>query len=101
MAVSTENDKSSVTHVDAIDANTSEPDVTRDINSANEEIVQHLQTTGEEVGMTWRSFMAASVSLYLQLILDGSDHIVEHGHVLFCLSFHALDTTGDPQFHQC
>jgi hypothetical protein len=29
---------------------------------ANEEIVRHLQTTGEEVGLTWRSILAASVS---------------------------------------
>ncbi|KAF9885144.1 hypothetical protein FE257_000670 [Aspergillus nanangensis] len=27
---------------------------------ANEQIVQHLQTTGEEVGLTWRTWMAAA-----------------------------------------
>jgi hypothetical protein len=34
-------------------------------NSANEEIIEHLQTTGEEVGMTLRSIMAAFVRLNL------------------------------------
>jgi len=64
MVVNMENDKASIAHVDAIEnAKTSEPDGIKRTNSANEEIVQHLQTTGEEVGMTWRSIMAASVSL--------------------------------------
>lgn len=36
---------------------------TQDSLDANEQIVQHLQTTGEEVGMTWRTIMAAVVSL--------------------------------------
>ena len=59
-----EHDKASASHVDAIEtANGSDQGTEiRHVNSANEEIVQHLQTTGEEVGMTWRSFMAAAVS---------------------------------------
>lgn len=58
-----DNDKTSASHIDAIEtANSSDRNVPlAHVNSANEEIVQHLQTTGEEVGMTWRSFMAAAV----------------------------------------
>lgn len=36
---------------------------TRSSEDANEQIVHHLQTTGEEVGMTWRSFLAATVCI--------------------------------------
>ncbi|KAJ4303552.1 hypothetical protein N0V90_002450 [Kalmusia sp. IMI 367209] len=57
-----DNDKSTAQHVDAIESvNNSDHNVPlKQVNSANEEIVQHLQTTGEEVGMTWRTFMAAA-----------------------------------------
>lgn len=60
-----ENDKNTTEHIDPIEsANTSDHNVPlRHVNSANEEIVQHLKTTGEEIGMTWRTFMAAAVSL--------------------------------------
>jgi len=58
-----ENDKISVTNVGPVD---SASDCGRDVrlghvDSANEQIVQHLHTTGEEVGMTFRTFMAATV----------------------------------------
>ncbi|KAF2008477.1 MFS general substrate transporter [Aaosphaeria arxii CBS 175.79] len=56
-----DHDKSTTEHIDAIEsANNSEQNVPiKHVNSANEEIVQHLQNTGEEVGMTWRTIMAA------------------------------------------
>ena len=59
------NDKATATHVDAIEsANNSNHDVQlQKVNSANEEIIQHLQTTGEEVGMTFRTIMAAVVGI--------------------------------------
>lgn len=59
-----EADKSTTQHVDTIESvNNSDHNVTlKHVNSANEEIVQHLRTTGEEIGMTWRTFMAAVVS---------------------------------------
>lgn len=58
------NDKSTTQQIDAIESvESSEHGVAvHHVNSANEEIVQHLQTTGEEVGMTWRTIMAAVVS---------------------------------------
>jgi ribosomal protein S16 len=58
------NEKSTAQHIDTIGSSQpSEQGVqVRHVNDANEEIVQHLQTTGEEVGMTWRSIMAAIVS---------------------------------------
>jgi hypothetical protein len=57
------NEKSTTEHVDAIgSADTSEHGVEVKHMDANEEIVQHLQTTGEDVGMTWRTIMAAVVS---------------------------------------
>jgi heme oxygenase len=58
-----ETDKSTRQYIDTIEsANNSDHDVPlKHVNSANEEIVQHLQTTGEEIGMTWRTFMAAAV----------------------------------------
>lgn len=65
-----ESDKHTAQHIDAIDAVES-PDHSvplKHINSANEEIVQHLQTTGEEVGMTWRTFMAAAVQDPIELL---------------------------------
>lgn len=56
-------DKSTTQHIDTIepvdDSDHGAP--LKHVNSANEEIVQHLQTTGEEVGMTWRTIMAAAV----------------------------------------
>lgn len=60
-----ENEKNTTEHIDAVEsANTSDHDVPLNrFHDANEEIVQHLQTTGEEVGMTWRTFMAAAVCL--------------------------------------
>ncbi|KAF2703099.1 MFS general substrate transporter [Pleomassaria siparia CBS 279.74] len=60
------NDKPTVSHIDAIEsANGSDTDAHQEqhhlakVNSADEEIIQHLQTTGEEVGMTSRTIMAA------------------------------------------
>jgi hypothetical protein len=57
------NDKAEAMHVEAIDSsNTSNDGDKRRYSgeeSANEDIVRHLQTTGEEVGMTWRTCMAA------------------------------------------
>ncbi|KAF2005813.1 MFS general substrate transporter [Amniculicola lignicola CBS 123094] len=53
--------KDTVSHIDAIEsANNSDHDVPlKHYNSANEEIVAHIQNSGDEVGMTWRSIMAA------------------------------------------
>jgi MFS family permease len=58
------NDKAEAMHDEAIDSsNTSNDDGDKrrysGEESANEDIVRHLQTTGEEVGMTWRTCMAA------------------------------------------
>jgi MFS family permease len=57
------NDKAQAMHVEALDSsNTSNEGDKRRYSgeeSANEDIVRHLQTTGEEVGMTWRTCMAA------------------------------------------
>lgn len=58
-----DNDKNTVSHLDAIE-NAPPPEngiQTSSPTNANEEIIQHLQTTGEEVGMTWRTTMAAIV----------------------------------------
>lgn len=61
--------KASVTHVDDIDAPTGiDSDQSslkhqhneKHVDDVDEEIVHHLQNTGEEVGMTWRSTMAAA-----------------------------------------
>jgi hypothetical protein len=56
-------DKAGATHVETINiSDTSDQgDQKRYIgkDNANEEIVRHLQTTGEEVGMTFRTLMAA------------------------------------------
>ncbi|KAI4676045.1 uncharacterized protein J4E84_009661 [Alternaria hordeiaustralica] len=51
----------SVAHIEALEhsTNTSDHDNYFSINDANEEIVRHLQTTGEDVGMTFRTLMAA------------------------------------------
>lgn len=60
-------DKSSVQHADYIEPvnqTTNSPLETSDDSSGRDgdDIVTALQHTGEEVGMTWRSFMAAAVS---------------------------------------
>lgn len=59
------NEKPGAEHIDAVESVPSS-DLSvqgKYVKDANEEIVEHLQTTGEEVGMTWRSIMAAIVSL--------------------------------------
>lgn len=56
-------------HVDGADRETS-------ISSqdADEQIIHHLQTTGEEVGMTWRTFMAAIVCFFrYPCLANGAD----------------------------
>jgi hypothetical protein len=59
----THGDKAEAMHVEAIDSsNTSDQGDRRRYSSedsANEEIVRHLQTTGEEIGMTFNTLMAA------------------------------------------
>jgi MFS family permease len=56
-------DKAEVMHVEALDSShTSTEDDQRQFSSedsANEQIVRHLQTTGEEIGLTFRTLMAA------------------------------------------
>ncbi|KAF2269119.1 MFS general substrate transporter [Lojkania enalia] len=56
------NEKNTTSHIDTIERmNTSEQGAPlKHVNSANEEIVEHLQNTGEEVGMTFRTIMAAT-----------------------------------------
>jgi hypothetical protein len=46
--------ESSVAHIEALEhsTNTSDHDNYVSSNDANEDIVRHLQTTGEDVGMT-------------------------------------------------
>lgn len=72
------NEKAEAERVDAIEsADSSDRNVPlHHVNSANEEIVQHLQTTGEEVGMTFRTIMAAVVSIpiYAGQKGVGTDH---------------------------
>lgn len=60
-------DKIGVTHADFIEPaahHSDGPDTHQDgqDGSGSDDIVEALQHTGEEVGMTWRSFMAAAVS---------------------------------------
>ncbi|KAF7455462.1 AraJ Arabinose efflux permease [Pyrenophora tritici-repentis] len=54
-----ENDKTSVRHVENLDNATTSDQDARFHDDANEEIVRHLQDTGEDVGMTFRTIMAA------------------------------------------
>ena len=60
------NDKSTTAHLDTIehvnnsDSSDSEVRIVEPHN-ANEQIIVHLQNTGEEVGMTFRTIMAAFV----------------------------------------
>lgn len=66
--MATPNDKSGTEHVDNI-ASASSPPSTQgapiekhDTAETGDEIIQNLATAGEEVGMTWRSILAAGVS---------------------------------------
>ncbi|RAR00873.1 mfs general substrate transporter [Stemphylium lycopersici] len=56
-------EKPSTTHIETFNNHESTNDTKRDANSeqsdANEDIVRHLQTTGEDVGLTSRTLMAA------------------------------------------
>jgi hypothetical protein len=56
-------DKAEVMYVEALgSSHTSTEDDQRQFSSedsANEQIVRHLQTTGEEIGLTFRTLMAA------------------------------------------
>lgn len=48
-------DKPSAAHIETVaSGNTSDENIHYSESDANEEIVRHLQTTGEEVGMTCR-----------------------------------------------
>ncbi|OAG13327.1 MFS general substrate transporter [Alternaria alternata] len=60
MAAKGENE-SSAAYIEALDdsTNTSDQDDRFSSNDANEQIVRHLQTTGEDVGLTFRTLMAA------------------------------------------
>lgn len=58
-------DKPSVARIEAIEsANTSDQDVHLRGHDANEDIVRHLQTTGEEVGMTCTGLYDGSMDKY-------------------------------------
>ena len=64
LATMDRNEKGETEHVDAISsARPSEQDATlRQPKDVNEEIIEQLETKGDDVGMTWRSSMAALVS---------------------------------------
>jgi hypothetical protein len=64
MAAIDDNGKPTVQHIDAISSveSSEQHGQVHQVKDANEEIVEHLQNTGEEVGMTWRSIMAAIVN---------------------------------------
>lgn len=97
-----ETDKASASHVDAIEtANSSDHNVhLKHVNSANEEIVQHLQTTGEEVGMTWRSFMAAAVCSCFRPRGTALIQRLVYGYVLQRVSLYPLNTTVRTPMHE-
>lgn len=62
-------EKVDVSHADVIEpVNEAKPSHGTILNDSDglDVIVTALQHTGEEVGMTWRSFMAAMVSTFLQ-----------------------------------
>jgi hypothetical protein len=60
-------DKNGIEHIsDVAAANSSSPSIHDDglkDTIADDEIVQNLAHAGEEVGLTWRSILAAGVSL--------------------------------------
>lgn len=66
--MATPGDKTGAEHVDHIAAASSTPSVQgaplekQDTAATGDEIVQNLNQAGEEVGMTWRSILAAGVS---------------------------------------
>lgn len=100
-------DKATTQHVDAIESanasdNSEQGVPIHPVNSANEEIVQHLQTTGEEVGMTFRTIMAAVVSAVGSHIRKWLLTIFEvHGHVLQRIFIYAPYPTGNFELYQC
>ena len=55
-----QHDKSGISHVDTIDQAPSSNNA-GGVLSGNEAMIYQLETTGEEVGMTWRSMAAAAV----------------------------------------
>ncbi|KAF2743842.1 MFS general substrate transporter [Sporormia fimetaria CBS 119925] len=57
-----QSDKISAQHVDAVSSTAASEHIGHvgKVNDANEEIIRHLETTGDDVGMTFRSFMAAA-----------------------------------------
>jgi hypothetical protein len=60
----TSNDKAQSQHVDSISVQNAHSEYVDQKASPNDgdEIVQNLAQAGEEVGMTWRSILAAGVS---------------------------------------
>lgn len=62
-------EKAAVEHIDRTERSSSPSNTgsdtiepVRTVDSTNEEIVRNLQTSGEDVGLTFRSVMAALVS---------------------------------------
>ena len=81
------NDKSTTAQVDTIENATPSDGSDREVpilnpHNANEEIIVHLQNTGEEVGMTFRTIMAAMVRTSELSSNTTSDYFAGHGHVL-------------------
>jgi hypothetical protein len=81
------NDKSTTSHVDTIENATPSDGSGREVpivnpHNANEEIIVHLQNTGEDVGMTFRSIMAAVVCIGNLFSIMVSNYVTVHGHVL-------------------
>jgi hypothetical protein len=91
-------EKSTAAHQDAIEQFTYDSNSNSD-ESGDQAIIHELETHGEEIGMTWRTILAAAVSepqLY-------SDHLLikaVYGDVLQRISFYPVDSTSDPRIHQ-
>lgn len=101
-------DKSGMEHVDNITAASSAPSVQGaplekyDTATTGDEIVQNLAHAGEEVGMTWRSILAAGVSLHFQSLADTRlmSRLPGYGLCLQRLCLYASDSARPVKFDQ-
>ena len=94
-------DKLGIAHVDTVDQAPSSQNAAG-VLTGDEAMIYQLETTGEQVGMTWRSIAAAGVSRPRHRIVPSRlIHDPGHGFILQRLRLHAPHATCHSVLYQC
>jgi len=98
--MATYDDKAAASHVDNVEQVSNESSTHSPVDS-NEQIIHELETHGEEIGLTWRSILAAAVSLWdLKYVSMYLKHKSDHGFMLQRVSFHSSHSPSDSHLYQ-